>query len=166
MENYNRKEPYVLPVKPSPNLPNAKAINLYPSLCFFEGTNVNAGRGTSKQFQVFGSPFLPEEQFPFSYIPQSNEGAKSPKHLGKTCFGKDLSDTPRLDFLNLKWLIEAYNHSFQKGEFFNSFFTKLAGTKKLQQQIEEGMSAEEIRETWKEELEDFMVVRNEYLLYR
>ena len=166
MENYNRKEPYVLPVKPSPNLPNAKAINLYPSLCFFEGTNVNAGRGTSKQFQVFGSPFLPENQFPFSYVPQSNEGAKSPKHLGKTCFGKDLSDTPRLDFLNLKWLIEAYNHSFQKGEFFNSFFTKLAGTKKLQQQIEEGMSAEEIRETWKEELEDFMVVRNEYLLYR
>ena len=166
MENYKRKEPYVLPVKPSPNLPNAKAINLYPSLCFFEGTNVNAGRGTSKQFQVFGSPFLPEEQFPFSYIPQSNEGAKSPKHLGKTCFGKDLSDTPRLDFQNLKWLIEAYNHTTPKKEFFNSFFTKLAGTKKLQQQIENGMSSEEVRETWQKGLEDFMVVRNEYLLYR
>lgn len=165
MENYNRDEPYILPVKPSPNLPNAKAINLYPSLCFFEGTNVNAGRGTSKQFQVFGSPFLPEEQFSFSYIPQSNEGAKSPKHLGKTCFGKDLSDTPRLDYLNLEWLIEAYNHTSQKGEFFNSFFTRLAGTKKLQQQIESGMSAEEIRASWKSGLEEYAKVREKYLLY-
>ncbi len=165
MENYNRNAPYELPVKPSPNLPNAKAINLYPSLCFFEGTNVNAGRGTSKQFQVFGSPFLPKEQFPFSYVPESNEGAKSPKHLGKTCYGKDLSETERLDFINLEWLIEAYEHTSQKGEFFNSFFTKLAGTKKLQQQIESGMSAEEIRETWKEDLEKFEGLRESYLLY-
>ena len=165
MENYDRNEPYVLPVKPSPNLPNAKAINLYPSLCFFEGTNVNAGRGTNKQFQVFGSPFLEEKHYDFSYVPQSNEGAKSPKHLGKTCYGKDLSNTPHLDFLNLEWLIEAYNHTSQKGEFFNSFFTKLAGTKKLQQQIEKGMSPEEIRETWKEDLEKFEELRESYLLY-
>ncbi len=165
MENYNRDEPYVLPVKPSPNLPNAKAINLYPSLCFFEGTNVNAGRGTDKQFQVFGSPFLPEEQFAFSYVPQSNEGAKSPKHLGKTCHGKDLSGTPRLDFLNLEWLIEAYNHTSQKGDFFNSFFTKLAGTEKLQKQIESGMSADEIRASWKPGLEEYAKVKEKYLLY-
>ncbi len=165
MENYGRNEPYELPVKPSPNLPNAKAINLYPSLCFFEGTNVNAGRGTSKQFQVFGSPFLPKEKFPFSYVPESNEGAKSPKHLGKTCYGKDLSKTERLDFINLEWLIEAYNHTSQKGEFFNSFFTKLAGTTKLQQQIKNGMSAEEIRATWEAGLEEFAKVRKNYLVY-
>ena len=165
MANYHRTEPYELPVKPSPNLPNAKAINLYPSLCFFEGTNVNAGRGTSKQFQVFGSPYLPEGQFPFSYVPQSNEGAKSPKHLGKTCFGKNLSDTPRLDFLNLEWLIEAYNHTSQKGDFFNSFFTKLAGTENLQKQIESGMSASEIRNTWTLGLKEFEEVRVKYLLY-
>ena len=165
MENYGRNEPYELPVKPSPNLPNAKAINLYPSLCFFEGTNVNAGRGTSKQFQVFGSPFLPKEKFPFSYVPESNEGAKSPKHLGKTCYGKDLSKTERLDFINLEWLIEAYNHTSQKGEFFNSFFTNLAGTTKLQQQIKNGMSAEEIRATWEAGLEEFAKVRKNYLVY-
>ncbi|WP_324721489.1 exo-beta-N-acetylmuramidase NamZ family protein [Salinimicrobium sp. HB62] len=165
LESYNRNEPYILPVKPSPNLPNATAINLYPSLCFFEGTSVNAGRGTSKQFQVFGSPFLPEKEFPFSYVPQSNEGAKSPKHLGKTCYGKDLSDAPRLNFLNLEWLIEAYNHTSQKRDFFNSFFTKLAGTEKLQQQIKEGLSASEIRSTWTLGLKEFEEVRERYLLY-
>jgi uncharacterized protein YbbC (DUF1343 family) len=165
MENYDREMRYELPVKPSPNLPNSQAINLYPSLCFFEGTNVNAGRGTQKQFQVFGSPFLPKDKYDFSYVPQSNEGAKSPKHLGKTCYGKDLSEYQHLDHLNLEWLIEAYNNTSQKGEFFNSFFTNLAGTKKLQQQIESGMSSEEIRSTWKEGLEEFKVVRGEYLLY-
>lgn len=165
MENYNRNEPYELPVRPSPNLPNAKSVNLYPSLCFFEGTNVNAGRGTNKQFQVFGSPFLPEDQYNFSYVPQPNEGAKSPKHLGKTCFGKDLSDAPRLDQINLEWLINAYKHTSQKGEFFNNFFTNLAGTKKLREQIESGLSAEEIRATWKEGLKDFSKVREKYLLY-
>ncbi|UZH56018.1 DUF1343 domain-containing protein [Salinimicrobium tongyeongense] len=165
MENYNHNMPYDLPIKPSPNLPNAKSINLYPSLCFFEGTNVNAGRGTNKQFQVFGSPYLSQEVFPFTYVPEPNEGAKSPKHLNKTCYGRDLTNSPQLDYLNLEWLIEAYNHSSQKEEFFNAFFTKLAGTQELQKQIEKGMSAEEIRETWKPGLEDFKIVREKYLLY-
>ncbi|MCX2838629.1 DUF1343 domain-containing protein [Salinimicrobium sp. MT39] len=165
MENYVHSMPYDLPVKPSPNLPNAKSINLYPSICFFEGTNVNAGRGTSKQFQVFGSPYLSQDEFPFTYVPEPNEGAKSPKHLNKTCYGRDLSNAAHLDYLNLEWLIEAYNHSSQKEEFFNAFFTKLAGTKELQKQIENGMTAEAIRETWKPGLEEFKTVREKYLLY-
>ena len=166
MENYDHDLEYELPVKPSPNLPNAKAINLYPSLCFFEGTNVNAGRGTDKQFQVFGSPFLPKEKYDYSYTPKSNEGAKSPKHLGKTCYGKDLSKMPFLSSINLEWLINAYHNTSQKSDFFNSFFTKLAGTEKLQQQIESGMSAEEIRASWKPGLQKFAKVREKYLLYR
>lgn len=165
MENYDHSRKYDLPVKPSPNLPNAQAINLYPSLCFFEGTNVNAGRGTNKQFQVFGSPFLPAEKYDFSYTPQSNEGAKSPKHLGEKCFGKDLSEAPKLDKINLEWLISAYHNTSDKKVFFNSFFTKLAGTTKLQTQIEEGLSAEEIREIWKPGLRRFQIVREKYLLY-
>lgn len=165
MENYDHNLKYDLPVKPSPNLPNAKAINLYPSLCFFEGTNVNAGRGTNKQFQVFGSPYLPKEKYEFSYVPTSNEGAKNPKHLGKTCYGKDLTTATYLNNLNLEWLINAYHNTSQKGEFFNDFFTKLAGTKKLQQQIEAGMTAEEIRETWQEGLQSYSERRKEYLLY-
>src|SRR5690554_1614321 len=94
MENYTHKTPYFLPIKPSPNLPNDQAINLYPSLCFFEGTFVNAGRGTDMQFQVFGAPSLPAAQFPFTYTPQSNEGAKDPKFKGQLCYGKDLRQHP------------------------------------------------------------------------
>lgn len=166
MENYDHSMKYELPVKPSPNLPNAQAINLYPSLCFFEGTNVNAGRGTDKQFQVFGSPFLPQEKYDYSYVPQSNEGAKSPKHLGKTCHGKDLSKKAFLSSINLEWLINAYHNTSQKSEFFNSFFTKLAGTEKLQKQIESGMTAGEIRAGWEKGLEEYALVRKKYLLYQ
>lgn len=165
MENYDHDMSYSLPVKPSPNLPNEQAINLYPSLCFFEGTNVNAGRGTSKQFQVFGSPFLPKEKYEFSYVPESNEGAKNPKHLGKTCYGKDLTDEPRLDYINLDWVINAYKNTSNQDEFFNAFFTKLAGTPELQKQIEQGMTSEEIRAGWKEGLEEYSKVREQYLLY-
>ena len=165
MENYDHNIEYELPVNPSPNLPNARAINLYPSLCFFEGTNVNAGRGTGQQFQVFGSPFLPKEKYSYSYVPESNEGAKYPKHLGKTCYGKDLSKMPFLSTINLEWLINAYHNTSQKSEFFNSFFTKLAGTGKLQQQIERGMTAGEIHSSWEPGLSEFSKVREKYLLY-
>ena len=165
MENYDHSKSYDLPVKPSPNLPNAQAINLYPSLCFFEGTNVNAGRGTDKQFQVFGSPFLNKDYFDFTYTPESKAGAKKPKHLGKECYGRDLSQIERIDQINLEWLIEAYQNTENKDEFFNAFFTKLAGTKKLQAQIEQGLSGQEIRETWQSGLAKFSEKRREYLLY-
>ena len=165
MENYDHSKAYDLPVKPSPNLPNAQAINLYPSLCFFEGTNVNAGRGTDKQFQVFGSPFLDEDYFDFTYTPESKPGAKNPKHLGKESYGRDLSKIDRVGQINLEWLIEAYQNTENKSEFFNAFFTKLAGTKELQAQIEKGLSAEEIRESWQEGLQEFEVKREGYLIY-
>lgn len=166
MENYDHSKSYSLPVKPSPNLPNDKSINLYPSLCFFEGTNVNAGRGTSKQFQVFGSPYLDKEYFDYSYIPVPMEGAKNPKHSGKKCYGTDLSKTPELNQLNLEWLIEAYKNTENSEDFFNSFFTKLAGTEKLQQQIENGLTFQEIKDSWKEGLENFQIIRKQYLLYK
>ena len=165
MENYEHQSQYSLPIKPSPNLPNDQAINLYPSLCFFEGTNVNEGRGTPNQFQVFGSPFLDKNYFDYSYTPVSMEGAKSPKHLNTLCFGRDLTHHPRLERINLEWLIEAYENTADKSKFFNSFFTKLAGTTQLQKQIEAGLSEEEIRETWTKGIEDFSEKREQYLLY-
>lgn len=166
MENYTHDLKYKLPVKPSPNLPNSKAINLYPSLCFFEGTNVNAGRGTSKQFQVYGSPFLNKEIYNYSYAPESLEGAKNPKHLGKLCYGEDLSEAQFLEGINLKWLIDAYKNTENQKDFFNSFFTKLAGGPELQKQIEAGMTSEEIKATWEEDLSAFKKMRAEYLIYK
>ena len=165
MKNYNHQKEYSLPIKPSPNLPNNQAINLYPSLCFFEGTFISAGRGTEMQFQVFGAPSLPASKYTFEYTPQSNEGAKSPKFKGQLCHGKDLRKEPRLNKINLEWLIEAYNANGKKKDFFNSFFVKLAGTDKLQKQIEQGLSAEEIRDSWKEGLARFNKIREKYLIY-
>lgn len=165
VKNYTHQTPYSLPIKPSPNLPNDTAINLYPSLCFFEGTNVSVGRGTHKQFQVYGSPFMSKAFYQFKFVPEPNEGAKSPMHEGKLCYGKDLSSSKASNKVDLKWLIEAYNHSTNKNTFFNDFFTKLAGTKKLRQQIEQGMSEEDIKATWKKDLDTFKILRKQYLIY-
>src|SRR5690554_1789831 len=165
MNNYVHKKPYSLSIKPSPNLSNDQSINLYPSLCFFEGTFVNAGRGTNMQFQVFGAPSLPAAQFPFTYTPQTNEGAKDPKFKGQLCYGKDLRQPPPLDKLNLEWIIEVYEADGRKSNFFTSFFTLLAGTEQLQQQIEQGLSASEIRDSWKDGLDGFRQIRAKYLLY-
>ena len=164
--NYAHDMKYSLPVKPSPNLPNDQSINLYASLCFFEGANVSLGRGTEKQFQIYGSPFLPESEFDFSFTPQPNFGAKDPVHNGKLCFGEDLTEIRKVHRLELKWLLKAYENTTDKTVFFNDFFTKLAGTKKLREQIETGMTEKEIRKTWQEGLEQFKEVRKKYLIYR
>jgi uncharacterized protein YbbC (DUF1343 family) len=161
--NYTRNMQYSLPVKPSPNLPNDQAINLYASLCFFEGTNVSMGRGTDKQFQVYGSPYLPKTGF--SFTPQPNEGAKEPPYKGITCYGEDLSKAPRVPRIELKWLIKAYNATDDKSKFFIPFFTKLAGTKILQQQIEAGKTQWEIRKSWEPGIEKFKLMRKKYLIY-
>lgn len=165
LRNYTHQTIYNLPIKPSPNLPNAQSINLYPSLAFFEGTNVSCGRGTEMQFQLFGSPFLASNTLDFEFTPKPNFGAKHPKHNGKICFGKDLRKSPKLNELNLEWLIDSYVHTKDKKLFFNPFFTKLAGTTKLQEQIEKGYTYREIRKTWLTDLKLFKQKRKKYLIY-
>ena len=165
LQNYTHQTSYDLPVIPSPNLPNSTSIQLYPSLAFFEGTNVSCGRGTEMQFQLFGSPFLPKKHFPFTFTPKPNFGAKYPKHKGIVCNGIDLRNQKKEKKLNLEWLITAYTNTTNKRVFFNSFFTKLSGTKKLQSQIEKGYTYREIRKTWLKDIQHFKRIRNNYLLY-
>ncbi|HEX8268343.1 MAG TPA: DUF1343 domain-containing protein [Flavobacterium sp.] len=161
--NYTRTMTYSLAVKPSPNIPNDQAVNLYASLCLFEGTNVSVGRGTNKQFQVYGSPFLPKSNF--SFVPMPNVGAKDPLYNGKTCYGEDLSATPEVSRLELDWLLKAYQQTSDKSKFFIPFFTKLAGTTVLQQQIEDGLSEDEIRKSWAAGIAGFKTLRKPYLIY-
>ena len=163
LKNYNHQTKYSLPIKPSPNLPNDKSINLYPSLCFFEGTNVSAGRGTEMQFQVYGSPYITKSSFTFT--PQANEGSKYPKYKKQRCFGEDLRTAKNLNKLDLSYLLKAYQQNTSK-EFFNTFFTKLAGTERLQEQIEQGLSEKEIRKTWVQDLISFKKIRKKYLIYK
>nr|WP_314867612.1 DUF1343 domain-containing protein [uncultured Flavobacterium sp.] len=161
--HYDRNASYHLSERPSPNLPNDQAINLYVSLCFFEGTNVSVGRGTEKQFQIYGSPFLPNTGF--SFTPEPNLGAKEPMHKGAICYGEDLSTIEPVTQIELKWLIKAYNTTQDKTKFFNPFFTKLGGTQMLQHQIEEGISERKIKKSWKPGLDQFKEIRKKYLLY-
>ncbi|MEO1485743.1 MAG: DUF1343 domain-containing protein [Bacteroidota bacterium] len=166
LEHYTHTTSYSLPIRPSPNLPNDTSINLYPSLGLFEGTNINAGRGTEYQFQRYGASFLDSTQYDFSYVPKPNFGAKYPKEEGKTCFGKDLSSHETMSQVSLQWLLDAYQNCKDKKAFFKTVsFTRHAGTELLQKQIEAGLSEEAIRATWKEDLEDFQKIREKYLLY-
>ena len=166
LKNYNHNKPYSLPIRPSPNLPNDMAINLYPSLGLFEGTAINAGRGTAYQFQRYGASFLDSSAYDFKYTPQPNFGSKYPKESGRSCFGQDLSNHPRIAKVSLKWLIDAYNNCTNQSKFFNtSGFTKHAGTERLQKQIEAGVSEAAIKKTWKADLKKFSSIRKKYLLY-
>lgn len=165
MENYAHADPYSLPINPSPNLPNDKSINLYPSLCFFEGTKMSIGRGTQFPFQVIG---YPDDRFgKFSFTPESIVGmAKYPKYEGKKCYGVDLRNSKSLDRLDLGYLIDHYNLWKKEESFFTNYFNTLAGTDQLKMQIESGMSVKEIRASWKDELENYKQLRNKYLLYK
>ena len=176
--NYSHRSRYELPVRPSPNLPNIQSIYLYPSTCFFEGTSLSEGRGTSKPFQVFGHPSLPKTLYKFT--PKPNEGAKKSKHYDKECYGWDLSGSPAEVLkktegkLQLKWLLEAYRLFPDKDSFFlkpksgdmaQSFFSKLAGNNDLWQQIRDGKTEAEIRKTWEPGLKEYKAIRKKYLLY-
>ena len=167
MKNYTHQTSYSLPIRPSPNLPNDQAIALYPSLGLFEGTNINAGRGTESQFQRYGAPFLDKNEFNFTYTPIENFGAKNPKHKGKLCYGEDLKDQIVEHTVSLKWLIKAYKNSTDKSLVFNSAnFTLHAGTDQLQKQIEAGLSEDEIKATWQDDLKRFKNIREKYLIYK
>lgn len=168
-KGYTHKTLYNLPVKPSPNLPNQNSVYLYPSICFFEGTNISLGRGTAFPFQIFGSPFLPDRGF--SFTPESVPGAKNPPLLGVKCFGTDLRDAISKELvpareINLDWLISAYNDYPEKEKFFTSYFDVLAGGPALREQIQKGMTSKQIRESWKEGLDRFSKIREKYLLYK
>ena len=170
-KNYTHKTVYEPTIKPSPNLPNARAIYLYPSLCFFEGTVVSVGRGTDLQFQVIGAPKYPTA-LPYSFEPTPHEGAPLPPYNGETCYGYNLSNIKPTEqrnrnALDLQWLIRMYNEYPDKKGFFSNaaFFDKLAGNGKLREQIIAGKTEDEIRQSWQQDLTAFKTLRKNYLLY-
>jgi uncharacterized protein YbbC (DUF1343 family) len=168
-KNYTHHSRYILPVKPSPNLPNMQSVYLYPSLCLFEGTAISLGRGTDKPFQQFGSPNFPKDLYHFT--PASLPGAKNPPLLNQTCYGYDLSNIDVYNTTNgrlsLHWVIEAYRLFPDKQHFFlsNNFFNRLAGNDSLQQQIKDGWTEDRIRQSWQPALDNFKTIRKKYLLY-
>lgn len=167
MENWRHGDPYWLPVKPSPNLPNDQAIRLYPSLCFFEATNISVGRGTYFPFQVIGHP--DKKYGDFSFTPVSLPGFDTnPLQKDKTCYGVDLREYPFEGGLTLRFFLEFYEKAGKDQAFFfarPSWFDLLAGTKQLRFQIVRGMTEEEIRASWQPALDQYKKLRKKYLLY-
>ncbi len=176
--NYTHKTKYVLPVKPSPNLPEIQSIYWYPSTCFFEGTVLSEGRGTEKPFQIFGHPSLPKNLYAFT--PVSRLGATNPKLKDKRSYGWNISGRPDQvlkqvnNRIQLKYLINAYKLFPNKDSFFimpksgkpeESFFAKLAGNADLMKQIKAGKTETDIRKSWEPALNNFKKIRKKYLLY-
>ena len=170
-KNYDHNTYYNLPIKPSPNLPNIQSIFLYPSLCLFEATHVSVGRGTDMQFQMYGHPAW--KGAPSKIIIKSMPGAKYPKHENKSIGYQSLQDLTKgslhgREGLNMDYLVDMYALLTKQGEPFfldNNFFEKLAGTKSIREQLIAGQSAEEIRASWKNGIEEFKLVREKYLMY-
>ncbi|MBK5203162.1 MAG: DUF1343 domain-containing protein [Prolixibacteraceae bacterium] len=166
VKNYTHHTFYSLPVKPSPNLPDDTAIRLYPSLCFFESTNISIGRGTHFPFQVIGYPDL--KMGDFSFTPESIEGmAKNPKQKGKVCYGEDLRNTGIKSRFSLSYFLKYYKMFPGEKAFFSSenWFNLLAGTDQLLKDIRAGKSVAEIRESWQPDLKKYRKIRKKYLLY-
>ncbi|MEJ7692754.1 DUF1343 domain-containing protein [Daejeonella sp.] len=168
--NYTHNTPYTLPVGPTPNLNSQQAVMLYPSLCLFEGTVISQGRGTMLPFTMVGAPAL-EGKYAFSFAPVSIPGmSEDPPHKDKTCFGLDFRTYDTSSFaktgqINIAWLMELYNAYPQKEEFFRPFFDRLAGTKKLKEQIIAGLSEADIRKSWEPGLSAYKQMRKKYLIY-
>jgi uncharacterized protein YbbC (DUF1343 family) len=162
--NWNHKQDYNLPIKPSPNLPSDLSIKLYPSTCLFEGTVVSLGRGTYFPFQVYG---YPDPKFGgFTFTPISIDGmSKTPPHQDKLCYGRDLRNEPMSHKFTLEFLLEAYNKSGMKEKFFNNYFNTLVGTDELKKQILAGKTETEIRASWQKGLEEYQKTREKYLIY-
>ncbi len=168
--NYDHNTFYELPVKPSPNLPNIRSIYLYPYLCLFEGTTASIGRGTDKQFQLVGSPDHPEGDYMFTPVPMP--GANNPKHKGVMCQGYDLTEISLQTLknkraLDLSYLLDFYSKAPDKNAFFlqSNFFDKLAGGEELRKQIQAGKTEAQIKASWKDDLDEFKLIRKKYLLY-
>lgn len=168
--NYNHWKPYILPVKPSPNLPNNLAIYLYPSLCLFEGTTISMGRGTLFPFQVIGHPML-KDNYNFNFTPVSIEGmSKKPPLENQVCYGIDFrkSDEAKIrnrNQIDLALILNIYKQYPDKENFFNPFFNKLAGNATLMAQIKNGKTESDIRASWANNLKLYKTMRKKYLLY-
>lgn len=167
-EGYRRSMRYDLPIAPSPNLPTPLSVALYPSLCYFEATTLSIGRGTDFPFEVVGHPSLDGT---FAFIPKEREGAKNPPQKGVRCRGYDLRKSKVEDVvaegIDLTLLVETYRTLTEKGEkfFLSEFFEKLIGVGYVRDMIEQGYSAQEIENMWKEDVEEFRLKRQKYLIY-
>ena len=175
--SFNSTKNFILKRPPSPNLKTTKSINLYPTLCFFEGTTISIGRGTDNPFELIGASFFNNKDFVntlyldkpiVNFTPRSRTESSNPKFINQQCVGIDCTFISNniLGKIEIGIIVDIYNISINKNiTFFNSFFKKLSGNADLEKKISEGWSASQIKESWKMDLISFKKIREKYLIY-
>lgn len=165
-------------VLPSPNMPTLDTAIVYPGAALIEGTNVSEGRGTTKPFELIGAPFidgtdlaeklndanLPGVRFRAAYFTPGFS-----KHSGKMCGGIQIHVQDREAYQPVKTGItivkkirDMYPDDFQ---FLDANFDRLIGNSWVREDIEKGVSVDEIVDKWQKDLKDFKKIRRNYLLY-
>ncbi len=167
-------------VAPSPNLPTPESAELYPVLCWYEGTSVSVGRGTKTPFSVVGFPTsrtfndtvlgaLTLKSTTFTPRPTPGKSA-NPLYKDQVCHGYLLTLDPQSSGNNrfiagvelLKLMYKSYDGD---KPFFNSFFEKLTGSEQLKADVVADKPSVDIWQSWQEDIDKFKAVRNKYLLY-
>jgi uncharacterized protein YbbC (DUF1343 family) len=176
--------PWVLP---SPNIPTLDSAIVYPGTVLFEGTNVSEGRGTTRPFELIGAPWVVGEHFadalnrldlpgvrfrPVAFEPTFH------KHAQKSCGGCQIHVIDRATFHPVETgvaLLEAFRAAGRdwfawreppyEYERTKAPIDILAGTGTLREQIEAGLAAREIAESWEPSVNAFVKIRRKFLQY-
>ncbi|MCM3087477.1 DUF1343 domain-containing protein [Bhargavaea ginsengi] len=166
--------PFVLP---SPNMPTLDTALAYPGTALIEGTNVSEGRGTTKPFELIGAPFINSTELAAELnaleLPGVSFRAASftpmfSKHAGALSHGIQVHITDRDDYKPVETglhIVKTIHDLYPEDVTLTSFFDNLIGNGWIREGIENGMSVEEMKAEWEEELKAFKDVRKQYLLY-
>lgn len=171
-------------VMPSPNMPTLDTALVYSGACLIEGTNVSEGRGTTRPFELIGAPFIDGDDLAAelnslnlpgvtfrsaSFIPTTS------KHVNKLSHGIQIHVTNRNAYKPfetgltiVKTIHDMYPNDFQfraPGSNGISFFDNLVGNGSIRAGINAGKSIEDMKAEWKADLDQFIKVREQYLLY-
>jgi uncharacterized protein YbbC (DUF1343 family) len=173
-------------VMPSPNIPTLDSAIVYPGTVLFEGTNISEGRGTTRPFELVGSPPIVAERFAERLNQRTLPGVffrpvvfepTFHKHAKHTCGGCQIHVLDRRTFrpvLTGVALVEsfraedpqfAWREPPYEYERTKLPFDILAGSSELREQIEAGVTAEEIARSWDPAVAAFEKIRKRFLLY-
>ena len=170
-------------VPPSPNMPTALTAAVYPGMCFFEGTNISEGRGTTKPFEQIGAPFIDAFALADKMNNLSIPGFRwrpsffTPsfgKHSGKRCGGVQLHATTTTlrpvtaAFHLLSTLKSMYSDQFEwhvptKGIHNYDF---LAGDDSVRKALDAGIAIFDLLNDWAQQRQPFVEIRKTFLRYQ
>lgn len=175
----NWYEDTLLPwVPPSPNLPTTDAVSVYPGMVLLEGTNLSEGRGTTRPFLTFGSPWLNAKSIREEVQSYMGDSVKLvftkyipmfSKYSGQLNNGLNIYVHNKRELNQFELALSIIQSVFRRHEdklvFYNHYFDRVAGTSKLRKMILDGIETDEILLSFKDELDKFEEISSEILIY-